>query len=563
MLARGSRLLHCGTTFVKQKSPCCCVRYFSAAVEQRDPDDLFNYTSGRWLYNEELRLAERRLPFNVEQLKRVAAEAIGRKEQDVFGIKKFAEGGFNRIFEISMHDGLQVLARLPYPFTLPKKYATASEVATMDFVRQHNVPAPKVFAYSATDKNDVGVEYIIMEKMQGLQAGDVWYTMTDDQRIKLIRELVTLEARLFSIPLPASGSLFYAKDLDPRMKRTEIGDGFCVGPDVQDRAWLDERSGLQINRGSCETSEEILCAGAERELLWAEKYAKPRYPLEPMYRESYNYEKVSPAEHIENLKNYLKIAKHLAPSQESYLNRHTLRHPDPQPNNILISESFTINGLIDWQHCLILPLFLQVKPAKHFQNYGDEESEKCIKPELQKDFDQLNSNEQDVAMELYRRRHTHYHYMSISEELNKDNVRICTHPMIVLKQKLFEHSSTPWEGTNVTLKIDLMTARQMWPFLLRESELATFGSSCPLNYEQAEIDKYLKLHEEQEESDRHMKEIQMGFGMAENGWVPLDMYEDAKERCKTLKSVLLAAVEPGERAMVEKHWPFDNRDEDE
>ncbi|KAF7125333.1 hypothetical protein CNMCM5793_001511 [Aspergillus hiratsukae] len=154
-----------------------------------DPSDLFNYTSGRWIYNEILRLSERQLFFNVSQLNRITAASIGRPEQDVSYIRKLAEGGFNRVFEITLGEGTQVIARLPYPSTEPRIHATASEVATMGFVRLHGVLVPRVLAYSASDQNPVGSEYIIMEKAPGNELGDLWYTMTERQRLKMIFEM--------------------------------------------------------------------------------------------------------------------------------------------------------------------------------------------------------------------------------------------------------------------------------------------------------------------------------------------------------------------------------------
>ncbi|EEP82682.1 predicted protein [Uncinocarpus reesii 1704] len=276
---------------------------------------------------------------------------------------------------------------------------------------------------------------------------------------------------------------------------------------------------LQIDRRPYWSSEEVLLAGAEREVLWARQYARTRFPFEPLYREIYNFEKVSPEKHIANLTDYLKIAKYLAPPQGSYLNRPTLRHPDLQPNNILISETLTISGLIDWQHCSILPLFLQAKPPKYFQNYGDQESEDLIVPQLPKDIDQLDPDEKEAANELYRRRRTHFHYISISEQLNKDHIDACTHPEVVLKQKLFQHSTDPWEGDNITLKADLIRASQRWTKLLEESDYSKSPPPCPLHYGQEEIDRCFEIEEEQKLCDRDMERSRLAIGVAEDGWV--------------------------------------------
>jgi aminoglycoside phosphotransferase (APT) family kinase protein len=114
-----------------------------------------------------------------------------------------------------MRDGAQVVARLPYPLTEPKCYVITSEVATMDFVRLHGIPVPRVFAYSVTNENPVGTEYMIMEKVSGNELGNLWYTMTEEQRLKMLFQIVKIETLLFTIELPGSGSIYYEHGLPP------------------------------------------------------------------------------------------------------------------------------------------------------------------------------------------------------------------------------------------------------------------------------------------------------------------------------------------------------------
>lgn len=77
---------------------------------------------------------------------KAAADSIGRGDSDVQSIRKLAEGGFNRAFELTMKDGIRLVARLPYPSTQPKRLAVASEVAAMDLARSHAIPVPKITA---------------------------------------------------------------------------------------------------------------------------------------------------------------------------------------------------------------------------------------------------------------------------------------------------------------------------------------------------------------------------------------------------------------------------------
>ena len=211
----------------------------ASTTKQVWDEDLFRYTSGRWIYNEAKRLEERRLDFNVPALIEAATASVNRPQEQFQSIRKLAEGGFNRVFELTMQDGLKLIARVPYPVTQPKILATASEVATMDLIRTHGIPTPSVYAYSADASNSVGAEYIIMEKVSGRCSGDIWYDISHEERVKILSQIVELEARLFGISLPANGSLYYDKDLPTDFERVPIGDErkLCIGPDVSLKHW--------------------------------------------------------------------------------------------------------------------------------------------------------------------------------------------------------------------------------------------------------------------------------------------------------------------------------------
>lgn len=207
-------------------------------------------------YNESKRLLERFLRFDVSALSRAAAVSVGRSDGDVKSIRKLAEGGFNRTFELTMSDGLQVIARLPYPSTQPKRLAVASEVTTMDLVRSQGIPVPQIYGYSADENNLVGAEYILMEKVKGRLLGDIWFTMSERDRIKVLSGIVDIEAKLFALKFPASGSLYYDEDLPSNMDRVpcqfeNIAKSTCIGPDTSLKFWHEERSTMDVPRGPC------------------------------------------------------------------------------------------------------------------------------------------------------------------------------------------------------------------------------------------------------------------------------------------------------------------------
>ncbi|RDL37379.1 uncharacterized protein BP5553_04812 [Venustampulla echinocandica] len=108
-----------------------------------------------------------------------------------------------------MDSGTQVVAKVPNPNAGLPHFTTASQVATMDFAR--NVlgnPVPNIFAWSSkAAENPVDAEYIIMEKLQGIELERVWLSM-DIQGTTIeyfqaavgYRELATV----VQLPLPKS-----------------------------------------------------------------------------------------------------------------------------------------------------------------------------------------------------------------------------------------------------------------------------------------------------------------------------------------------------------------------
>ena len=178
--------------------------------------------------------------------------------EDVVKIEKLAEGGFNRTFLITMRDGFQFVGRIPYLVTEPKHLLIANEVATMDFLRSHGMPVPKVYSYSATSDNAAGTEFLFMELIQGKNLGDIWYELPEKARITVVTKLVEMESRLFTLSFPASGSLYYTRDLKAGSKKVEIqapettGDcRFCIGPDTRFVLWYGKRRDIQTDCGPC------------------------------------------------------------------------------------------------------------------------------------------------------------------------------------------------------------------------------------------------------------------------------------------------------------------------
>lgn len=93
--------------------------------------DPYHYTAGRWLSHDKLQRDARYIKFDFDALCAKAINASAGATKVVRYEKK--EGGFNRVFVLSLDNGARVIARVPYPISGPRRLTTNSEVATMAY----------------------------------------------------------------------------------------------------------------------------------------------------------------------------------------------------------------------------------------------------------------------------------------------------------------------------------------------------------------------------------------------------------------------------------------------
>lgn len=147
-----------------------------------------------------------------------------------------------------------MVARIPYPVTIPKYFAVASEVATMSFLRSSGLPIPKIYGYSPTPHNAAETEYIFMDFVKGTILSNMWHDLGEGDIISIARQVAEFESKMMSINFPAGGSLYYTEDLEkiagvPGIRLED--ERFCIGPETARCLWYGKRSQLDVDRGPC------------------------------------------------------------------------------------------------------------------------------------------------------------------------------------------------------------------------------------------------------------------------------------------------------------------------
>lgn len=127
---------------------------------------------------------------------------------------------------------------------------------------------PKVYAWSSrAQDNSVGAEYVIMEKISGVQLDIVWPKMGLKERSALAESIAVYQKAWMSLSFKKLGSLYYAEDLNGHTQSplyTKCGGvpitnpRFAVGPSVGRVHMDDGRSTVEFDRGPCKTCCQTL-----------------------------------------------------------------------------------------------------------------------------------------------------------------------------------------------------------------------------------------------------------------------------------------------------------------
>ena len=467
-----------------------------------------------------------------------------------------------------------MVARIPYPSTVPKYYAVASEVATMDYLRSSGLPVPRVYGYSPVSDNAAKTAFIIMELMKGTKLSDVWLELGESEIVSLLRQFTQLESQMMSISFPAGGSLYYAHDLEKVAKRAAIpfkDERFCVGPDTRPFMWYGRRSQLDVERGPCTL---LLFLSFFLSLELTNNYRRKRQcsaskssPQGTGVFGAIRSTAIAVSTHKERGLR-LPGAVAVGPYRKSQSLSHcVITHPQgpslwsfPHPPSRPPTEQyFGLEVARLWLASRRLArLATHLDPTPISPHRCDQTSQSLMSPpSLPENFGELNESKQIHAKVLYRRHLVHHHYVKNTAEYNELLYAVLTDPVSMLLRRLFCLAGDPWEGETLELKVALIKATEEW-------DKFTGGGAppCPVIFDAEDIRKTMELEAVQREADKTFQAIQAMVGFESESWVLTTRYDEAMVYGKQLKEKVLARVTSvKERAEIMAHWILDDIDE--
>ena len=175
-------------------------------------------------------------------------------------------GSYNKVFLLRLDNGREVIARVPCPVAGPPRIVTASEVATMQFLRDVlDTPVPRVLSWSAdAETSGVGAEYILMDRVAGDSLAKQWPSVTDGGLVaKFLKCFTDLELRWESLSFSQIGSLYFKHDVSTELQQRPLfskdtvlddrlraaADKYRVGPIADRQWWRGERARINFDAG--------------------------------------------------------------------------------------------------------------------------------------------------------------------------------------------------------------------------------------------------------------------------------------------------------------------------
>lgn len=446
-------------------------------------------------------------------------------------------------------------------------------------------PAPKVYSWDSHATNSVGAEYIIMEKMPGIQLRQVWDNMKLVDKMNVRLDIARHQSAWLSVSFSQFGGLYYAQDLAnvPRdhhlysdNKADKIlGGRFAIGP-ATGRDWVDcGRVRLGCGRGPCEpvrlTSDSCSAncnsghsvydyykaIGLREKLAISTLSILPKQTVMVCGPGLYQPERRKKLSAVEA---YLRVFDALLPAESTSITTPSLWHDDLHDENIFVdpNDPSKVVGIIDWQSVNLLPL-LDHSPDPAFIDYRGPEPETLDRPELENTED-LSEVEKAEAIRQYHEKALFVASRKIALKKTPaaydaiEYRQTETFDLLVLARRLLEFGEAHFHALIVGL-------RDAWPELP-----ANHGSKSPRPF--PIIFDNERLAEIEEDSGKAMRGMQiMNDFKARLGplWPDKDavehgQYEAAKVALQALKEEIVQEFGTTEedKAELARQWPFDN-----
>ncbi|KAJ5934456.1 hypothetical protein N7466_004003 [Penicillium verhagenii] len=302
-------------------------------------------------------------------IKSVAVEHLPEGYTDI-NVSFFAEGSFNKLYCVSSpHISQKYFLRVALP--VEPFFKTESEVATLAYIRKHTtIPVPKVLAYCSSSDCELGFEWILMEKIEGVPLSDIWNEMSFDSKESLTLEMCNHLKVLHDLPFTQIGNLYFRSvseqvgtgkssgGLETNSCKTAIDRGigteFVIGRVVSPWFFRDKRISLSAARGPFSCSYQYMMAKTRMQIERI-KHLSP-LPTDDYYSETDELLAEDQEDVLDTCHSLEALVPHIFSPHGRDDEDNLLYHDDLSASNIIVDPiSHRVTGVVDWECVSIHP----------------------------------------------------------------------------------------------------------------------------------------------------------------------------------------------------------------
>jgi len=272
---------------------------------------------------------------SVEVIKTLVIQHLDLTGGEVPQTSFFAKYALNKLYAINCTKGRFIFrATLPVAPTVK----TRSEIATLAFVREKTtIPVPQILAYDADLHNELGFEWIIMERVDARPLQEVWHQISWDKKQQVVTQVADFTAQLFRIEMSSIGSLYFANQGD-----SSATEKFEVGEIVLPTSFRTSNITLPVNRGPYTTARSCINAY----VTFAQHFAS-----------KLDLNDEDNAKHYEDIQAVLSGINTVLPTYfpENEKEDTMLSNPDISMWNVLVTDTGDLVSILNWECCAVLP----------------------------------------------------------------------------------------------------------------------------------------------------------------------------------------------------------------
>ena len=346
---------------------------------------------------------------------------------DALSVDFLAEGATHKVYTIR-HPKLSQSYVFRVVIPVDPHLHTESEVATIKFVHTFTgIPVPAIVDWDSSLNNELGYEWTLMEKVQGVPLETVWRKMEWQSKVHLMEILAFYTWQLSRRSFNKIGSLY----IDTKKQSSQAGphvslrwrkarlavlavvrlrgglkayqkdcfsreslEGFSVGPMVKHCFFWDDQRFVPTKRGPFASELDWLQARLEAcqaYIAATEHVHNTNLEISQDFRmQRYKPEKMSAIRHIlRRCKDYLpRICQRTDRCKIQSGQSFSLYHSDLNKSNIMVDpRTLSITGIIDWEMIGVGPSWEALHYPELIDNQECEDGEEPPLPDYDREYD--------------------------------------------------------------------------------------------------------------------------------------------------------------------------------